>query len=141
MLACLPSPLASRLSPPSHPYVLISLLLPSLPSVWIIDLLSNGAPTPKQPKAPQEKHHPSSHDSHPAGYSARTNPVCVAVDRADVAYLCAISLLCPFHPLLRLIARAYYMCHVASLYRFTTSIRTIHPIRRPHTRTQMASPA
>ena len=90
---------------------------------------------PKHPKAAQEKNHPSSHDPHPAGYSARTNHVCVAVDRADVAYLCAISLLCPFHPLFRLIAPAYYTCHVASLYRFTTSIRTIHS-RRTHTRTQ-----
>ena len=114
-----------------HPYVLISHLPPSLPSAWIIDLAE-----PKTPKPPKKRD--LSHDSHPAGYSARTShacPPCLAVDRADVGYLCAIFLLCPPHPLLRLFTPAYYTCHVASLYKVTTSIRKIHPTIRPLTHT------
>ena len=94
--------------------------------------------SPESPTAPPKKHHldPSSHDSHdshPAGYSARTSHVCppsVAVDRADVAYLCAVSLLCPFHLLLPLFTLAYYTCHVASLSHFYDQYPK-HPSNQP----------
>lgn len=122
LLACLP--FASLV-----PYVLISLLPPSLPSAWIIDLAEPQTPR----KTPKISVNLSSHESHPAGYSvcARTShvvcPPYFAVDRADVAYLCAIlySVLSIFSSVssLPLTSRATSLAYLTSRPVSETSIR------------------